>query len=108
MIIKRAQALFHPEQYHGWGRTKRYFEGWYYKVVNAAENKAFAFIVGIAMKEPGVHQAFIQVMDGKELTSEYHKFDAQEFLPVPGKFEIRLANNLFLESVSVTTHLVSH
>ncbi|MGA3086696.1 MAG: tocopherol cyclase family protein [Thermodesulfobacteriota bacterium] len=95
MLIKKLQALFHPEQYHGWGKTKKYFEGWYYKVVNAEENKAFAFIPGIAMDENGVQQAFVQVLDGKTLTSEYHKFGAQEFLPETGKFEIRIANNFF-------------
>ncbi len=95
MIIKKIQALFHPEQYHGWGKTKRYFEGWYYKIVNAAENKAFALIPGIAMDENGVKHAFIQILDGKKLTSEYHKFDAIKFLPSSGKFEIRIGNNYF-------------
>ncbi|MCD6597487.1 MAG: hypothetical protein J7L04_07360 [Bacteroidales bacterium] len=95
MLIKRLQALFHPEQYHGWGKTKRYFEGWYYKVVNAKEDKAFAFIPGISMDENGNQQAFVQVFDGKKLSSEYHKFNVREFLPETGKFEIRLANNFF-------------
>ena len=95
MLIKKLQALFHPEQYHGWGKTRKYFEGWYFKVVNAEENKAFAIIPGIAMDEKGRQRAFIQVLDGKNLTSEYYSFDAQEFLPETGKFEIRLANNFF-------------
>lgn len=95
MLIKKIQALFHPEQYHGWGKTRRFFEGWYYKVVNAEENKAFAFIPGIAMDEEGAQRAFVQVLDGKKLTSEYYSFGAQEFLPQPGKFEIRLGNNFF-------------
>ena len=99
MLIKRARALFHPEQYHGWGRTKQYFEGWYYKVVNAAEDKAYAFIVGIAMEEAGVAQAFIQVLDGKAATSEYHKFSARDFLPESGNFAIRLEGNLFTDGI---------
>ncbi|MCB0005081.1 MAG: hypothetical protein KDE04_01470 [Anaerolineales bacterium] len=95
MLFRRAQALFHPEQYHGWGKTRQYFEGWYYKVVNAAEDKTYAFIVGIAMETPGVQQAFVQVLDGKALTATYHKFPAAAFQPATGKFEIRLANNRF-------------
>lgn len=94
--IRKKQALFHPEQYHGWGKTRQYFEGWYYKVVNATEDKAFAFIFGMAMEETGVHQAFIQVLDGKAATSAYHKFDIQEFSPNPKKFEVQLGKNLFL------------
>lgn len=95
MITNKIQALFNPEQYHGWGVTKRYFEGWYYKVVNAAEDKAFAFIVGIAMENNGEQQAFIQLLDGKALTAVYHKFAPQTFQPQSGKFDIQLANNHF-------------
>jgi tocopherol cyclase len=95
MLIKKIQALFNPEQYHGWGKRKRYFEGWYYKVVNANENNAFAFIPGIAMDENGKQQAFVQVLDGKNLISEYYKFEAHDFFPEFGKFKIRIKNNYF-------------
>lgn len=98
-MIKRLNALFHPEQYQGWGKTQRYFEGWYYKVVNAEETKAFAFIPGIAMDENGEKQAFIQILDGKKRTAEYHKFDATEFCPCNGKFEVLIANNFFSNNI---------
>lgn len=39
--------------YQGWGNTRKYFEGWYFKVVNASETRAFAFIPGISMNESG-------------------------------------------------------
>ncbi len=95
MLKHKIQALFNPEQYHGWGVDKKYFEGWYYKVVNAAEDKAYAFIPGIAMEEDGEQQAFIQVLDGKALTAVYHKFPPHAFLPLAGKFDIELANSRF-------------
>lgn len=95
MINNKLNALFHPEQYHGWGKTKRYFEGWYYKILDKSENHAFAFIPGIAMDENGQQQAFIQVLDGKKLTAEYHKFDAKQFIPKAGKFELKLAGSYF-------------
>jgi len=95
MLTKKLKALFNPERYHGWGKTKRYFEGWYYKVVNKAEDKAFAFIPGISMDENGNQQAFIQILDGKKLTAAYHKFHAQEFQTVADTFEVKLANNVF-------------
>jgi len=94
-MYNRLQALFHPDQFHGWGKSKKYFEGWYYKVVNASETKALAFIPGIAMAENGTKQAFVQVMDGKKRTAEYHKFEAPEFQPKAGKFEIEIATNFF-------------
>ena len=97
-ITKKLQALFNPEQYHGWGKNKKYFEGWYYKVINQKEDKAFAFIPGISMDEKGQQQAFIQILDGKKLTAEYIKFDAKDFKPTPGKFEVAIANNKFSKS----------
>jgi tocopherol cyclase len=97
-MIKRIQTLFHPEQYQGWGKRRRYFEGWYYKVLNAAEDKAFAFIPGIAMDENSHQHSFIQVLNGKNLTSEYYKFAFDEFKSETGKFEIKLANNSFSSS----------
>lgn len=95
MILRKLQSVFHPEQYHGWGKTKKFFEGWYYKIVDATETKAFAFIPGIAMDEHGKQQAFLQVLDGKQLRADYFKFDAKEFSPSPGKFDLSLARNHF-------------
>ena len=94
-MFNHLKTIFHPDQYQGWGKSKRYFEGWYFKVVNADESKALAFIPGIAMGEDGLKQAFIQVIDGKKRTSEYHKFNPTEFQPAVGKFEIEIGNNFF-------------
>jgi hypothetical protein len=95
MLFKKTKALFNSEQYHGWGRSKRYFEGWYYKLISADEKHALAVIPGIAMDEKGNQQAFIQVLDGKQLTAQYHKFNSSEFKPKPGIFELDLAQNFF-------------
>lgn len=65
MLIRRIKAVFHPVEYHGWGRSRRYFEGWYFKVVNATEDRAFAFIPGIAMDEKGERHAFIRYSTGR-------------------------------------------
>ena len=93
--VKRFTSLFSPEQYHGWGKTKNYFEGWYYKIVNPDETKAFAFIPGIAMAANGQQQAFIQVLDGINKSAEYHKFDIDEFKPDRKKFNIRILDSIF-------------
>lgn len=105
-MIKSLYATFHPDQFQGWGKTKRYFEGWYFKVVNADESKAFAFIPGIAMDENGVRQSFIQVLDGKKRTAEYYKYDIREFHSAFGKFEITLAGNHFTNN-SIHLNLLS-
>ncbi|MFK8102166.1 MAG: tocopherol cyclase family protein [Saprospiraceae bacterium] len=95
MLKKKIQALFYPEQYHGWGRRKRFFEGWYYKIVNEKEDRAFAFIPGIAMDEQGKQQAFVQVLDGKKMKAAYHEFAAKDFVPEAGKFELSIGANYF-------------
>lgn len=94
----KISALFHPEQYHGWNKTRKFFEGWYYKIIDQSENHAFAFIPGIAMDENGVQQSFIQILDGKNLTAEYHKFEANQFIPKEGKFEVTVADSFFSKS----------
>ncbi|MDP2337412.1 MAG: hypothetical protein Q8N05_13390 [Bacteroidota bacterium] len=50
MIRNKIYSIFHPEQFQCWTRKRNYFEGWYFKVVNEAETKAFAFIPGIAIE----------------------------------------------------------
>lgn len=96
--IKRIQALFHPERYHGWGRTKRYFEGWYYKIISPDEQDAFAFIPGIAMDEQGNQHAFIQVLDGKAQSAEYIQFPVSAFSAASGSFNISIGKNSFTSS----------
>ena len=76
---KRIQSLFHPERFQGWGKEKNYFEGWYFKMVTENGNDALAIIPGIAMDEQGNNQAFIQVLDGKRKTAEYHRFPFESF-----------------------------
>ncbi len=98
MIYNRLRSFFNPERFQGWGKTKKYFEGWYFKVVNADETKAFAFIPGIAMNESGNKQAFIQVLDGKKKTATYHRFDAASFLPSAKRFLIEIEGNSFSET----------
>lgn len=111
MPFKKLHAFFNPEQFQGWGKKKKYFEGWYFKVVNAAENRAFAFIPGIAMDEKGNQQAFIQVLDGKKKTAAYHRFDARAFIPAPKKFYLDIgpnsfsANHLQLDIPGISGHL---
>lgn len=97
MILTKLHAFFNPEQFQGWGKKRKYFEGWYFKVVNAAETKAFAFIPGIAMNVKGERQAFVQVLDGKRKTARYHKFEFSQFIPVAKKFSVAIGDNQFSE-----------
>ena len=52
-MFNRIRAFFNPEQFQGWGKKRSYFEGWYYKIINASETKAFAVIPGLAIDDGG-------------------------------------------------------
>jgi len=95
LLTRKARALFNPEMYQGWGNSRKYFEGWYFKVVNARGTKAFAFIPGISYDVSGKSHAFIQVLDGSLKKSEYHSFDASLFKPSEKEFELSLGGNFF-------------
>ena len=97
-MFNQLRALFNPELYHGRGKKKRFFEGWYFKIVNADESKAFAIIPGIAMDSIGNKQAFIQVLDGKKGTAEYIKFPSTEFLSDDRQFNVQISNNHFTKT----------
>ena len=103
-FIRRWRAIWQPDMYHGWGRSKSYFEGWYFKIVDATEGSAFAFIPGMSMGQNGEQHAFIQVFDGKRCTSEYIRFNADAFKPSEESFDIQLAGNQF-SAKKMTLHL---
>lgn len=94
-FIKKAITLFHPERFQGWGKTRRYFEGWYFKVVNADGSRAFAFIPGIAMDSDGRRQSFIQVLDGVKKLATYHRFEADAFSASHASFQVQIHDNYF-------------
>lgn len=95
MILHKLRSLWNPDQYQGWGQHRKYFEGWYFKLVSADEQHALAFIPGISMGEDGQKHAFIQVMDGKKCQAEYHRFVETDFQPSSHGFDVKLAQNSF-------------
>ena len=96
--LLKIHAIWNPHVYHGWGRSKKFFEGWYYKIVDNSQTNAFAIIPGIAMDENGNKQSFIQVLDGKNLKAEYFKFDSKEFKPTPKKHDLYIGENHFTKT----------
>lgn len=95
MIARRLRSLFRPEMYHGWGKKNNFFEGWYFKMVSDDQQSAMAVIPGVAMDENGSQQAFIQLLDGINCTSEYLRFPIESFEADPDKFFIRIDSNEF-------------
>ncbi len=89
------KALWNPDMYHGWGKQRNYFEGWYVKLVDPTESVVLALIPGIAFDQNGNAHAFIQVLDGKAGKAEYHEFPAEAFQPSSVEFALQLGDNFF-------------
>lgn len=96
--LLRWRSTWNPDMYHGWGRENGYFEGWYFKIVDASEQQVFAVIPGISKGENGDSHAFIQVLDGKNCKASYHDFEAAEFVPSENDFHLQLGPNSFSNS----------
>lgn len=91
--------VWNPALYQG-GRTgRRYFEGWYFKLVDGAAQQALAVIPGVSYSEDGSSShAFVQVVPGGGAT-HYFTYPIDSFRQSTGAgFEIRIGENVFGES----------
>jgi len=92
---QRWRVTWNPERFQGWGKTRRYFEGWYFKLISPDEATALAVIPGIAYDEKGEGHAFVQVLDGRQNTATYHRFPVDAFQPSKDRFALQLGDNFF-------------
>ena len=95
MFRTKWRALWNPDMYHGWGKEKNYFEGWYFKLVDPTRKHVFAVIPGISKQPDGTQHAFVQVLDGVACKASYHRFDARSFVPSEVDFGLTLGKNYF-------------
>lgn len=89
------RSMRNPDLYHG--RTgKTYFEGWYFKLVDASRKHTFAFIPGIFFNiDPENSHAFIQIVDGIKRTYRYERFSANHFSAEKNYFSIAIEGSRF-------------
>ncbi|GAA1918215.1 tocopherol cyclase family protein [Microbacterium aoyamense] len=98
------RGVRHPEAFHGDGVDRNYFEGWYNKLVSADRAQRWAVIPGIFKGPDASAEAFVQVLDGLEGRSWYHRFDAQDFHADASRFSVRIGPNTF-DATGVTLDL---
>jgi tocopherol cyclase len=90
------QSTLNPAVYHGHRKKPPFFEGWYFKVVDAARQNRYAVIPGIFKSDDPEHNhCFVQVLDGSSGKSIYHPYPPQEFHAAEGVFDIRVGPNHF-------------
>ncbi len=89
-------STLHPENYHGHGEKPPFFEGWYYKLVDASEQKRYAVIPGVFITQNSAdNHAFIQVLDGISAHATYHSYPMNAFYAHEEAFEVRVGNSRF-------------
>ena len=82
--------------YQGSSHMKGYFEGWYYKFADKNEKHVGALIPGVSFDKGGNDShCFIQFLDDSGVSSNYLRFDINEFSYSPDSPEIRIGDNLF-------------
>jgi hypothetical protein len=94
-MLRKIYKLYHPDIYQGSRRKKKYFEGWYFKIVNDEETLALAFIPGVSIGREEPDHAFIQVLDGRNAKSYYYSFSSDEFEADKKELKLKIGNNFF-------------
>lgn len=90
------RLTWRPECYHGDGKRPPFFEGWYFKLVDAVARQRFAVIPGVFLAdEPGASHSFIQTLDGLTGRTTYHRYPLDAFRYTPGELDIWIGPNHF-------------
>lgn len=98
-MLNFLRTVLHPDRYHGRGKQPPFFEGWYFKLVDASQQQRWAIIPGIFLShDPARHHAFVQVLDGVTGRATYHIYPAEAFWAAPDAFEVRIGPNEFSAS----------
>jgi tocopherol cyclase len=87
--------IWRPEIYQGRDRMKAHFEGWYFKLVDSAGDNIYAVIPGVSFDEQGGSHCFIQLLNGKDATSRYFRYDISSFRCSNSCFEIWVGQSYF-------------
>ena len=95
IMLKTIKRKLDPARYQGPGKTRQYFEGWYYKLVDKQELYKFAVIPGIYIGPNQKSHCFVQVFDGVSNQSHYFSFPITDFHASEHGFNIQLQSNSF-------------
>ncbi len=94
-MFRRIANIWRPAIYQGSYRMKAHFEGWYFKLVDRAENNIYAVIPGVSFDNEGGAHCFIQLLDGKDATSRYFRYDISSFRYSIERFQIWVGQSYF-------------
>lgn len=82
--------------FQGNNKKRKYFEGWYFKMVAKDGMSIFSVIPGISLSESGDEQhAFIQLINGVTAETSYFSFPIADFFFSTNDLEIKIGDNYF-------------
>jgi tocopherol cyclase len=94
-LFRSMANIWRPAIYQGGYRMKAHFEGWYFKLVDEAESNIYAVIPGVSFDKVGGAHCFIQLLNGKDATSRYFRYDISSFRYSDGRFQIWVGQSYF-------------
>lgn len=95
-MFYRIRKIWQPDIFQGHEKKPPYFEGWYYKLVDAAGRHAYAIIPGMFVSDsPNNSHAFVQILNGATGESSYHRFPLDQFRASRKKLELQIGSNVF-------------
>ena len=89
------RTVLNPDRYHGFGAKRPFFEGWYYKLIDATTQHKYAIIPGVFLSEDP--HAFIQVLNGTTKEAFYHRYSLKQFWAAEDRFEVHIGANRFTQ-----------
>lgn len=95
-FARTIQTTLHPDRYHGHDKKPPFFEGWYYKLVDATERNRYAVIPGVSLNAGGGGpHSFVQVLDGSTGKTGYHVYPLPAFRAARDAFDVHIGPNHF-------------
>lgn len=90
------KIIRNPDVYHGKNKKSNFFEGWYFKIVQAHTGNTYCFIPGVFLSDEKEHShSFIQVLKGNESSFKYLKFKKDEFKANTSEFNLKVGESSF-------------
>ena len=95
-LLPAWRQVLHPAGYHGHRVKPPFFEGWYFKLVDAAGVERLALIPGVSIPgDAGDAHAFLQVLDGARHTAAYLRYPLDAFSGDRDRVDLRLGASRF-------------
>ena len=85
--------LYNPPVFQGQTKKNNYFEGWYFKLVDAGGNHIWSVIPGISYSKDT--HSFIQVIHAQTGKTYYQRFPIESFKFEKKEFRIEIDSNFF-------------